>query len=50
LQIYRIIRARKLTQTQARDIIGIAQPQISLPMRNRSGNLFVERLMTFLTG
>ena len=49
LQIYRIIRARKLTQAQAGNIIGIAQPQVSLLMRNRSGNFSVERLMTFLT-
>ena len=49
LQVYRIIRARNLTQVQAGNIIGIAQPQVSLLMRNRSGNFSVERLMTFLT-
>ena len=49
LQIYRIIKARKLTQAQAGNLIGIAQPQVSLLMRNRSGNFSVERLMTFLT-
>ena len=49
LQIYRIIKARKLTQAQAGNIIGTAQPQVSLLMRNRSGNFSVERLMTFLT-
>jgi phage-related protein/predicted XRE-type DNA-binding protein len=49
LQIYRIIKARKFTQAQAGTIIGIAQPQVSLLMRNRSGNFSVERLMTFLT-
>ena len=49
LQIYRIIKARKLTQAQAGKIIGIAQPQVSLLMCNRSGNFSVERLMTFLT-
>ena len=49
LQIYRIIKARKLTQVQAGNIIGIAQPQVSLLMRNRSGNFSVERLMTFPT-
>jgi predicted XRE-type DNA-binding protein len=48
-QIYRLIKARKLTQSQAGKIIGIAQPQVSLLMRNRSGNFSVERLMTFLT-
>jgi predicted XRE-type DNA-binding protein len=49
LQVHRIIKARKLTQAQAGNIIGVAQPQVSLLMRNRSGNFSVERLMTFLT-
>ncbi len=49
LQLYRIIKTRKLTQAQAGEIIGIAQPQVSLLMRNRSGNFSVARLMTFLT-
>jgi len=49
LQIYRIIKARNLTQAAAGKIIGVAQPQVSLLMRNRSGNFSVERLMTFLT-
>jgi predicted XRE-type DNA-binding protein len=49
LQIYRIIKARKLTQVQAGEIMGVAQPQVSLLMRSRSGNFSVERLMTFLT-
>ena len=49
LQIYRIIKARRVTQTQAGEILGIQQPQVSLLMRNRSGNFSVERLMDFLT-
>jgi predicted XRE-type DNA-binding protein len=49
LQIHRIIKARKLTQARAGELIGIAQPQVSLLMRNRSGNFSVERLLTFLT-
>jgi predicted XRE-type DNA-binding protein len=48
LQIYRIIKARKLTQAEAGEIIGVAQPQVSLLMRNRSGNFSIERLMKFL--
>jgi predicted XRE-type DNA-binding protein len=48
LQIYRVIKARKLTQAQAGEIIGVAQPQVSLLMRNRFGNFSVERLMSFL--
>jgi predicted XRE-type DNA-binding protein len=50
LQIYRIIKARGVTQTQAGEILGIRQPQVSLLMRNPPGNFSVERLMDFLTG
>lgn len=49
LQIYRIIKARDLTQAQAGEILGIKQPQVSLLLRNRSGTFSVERLMDFLT-
>ena len=49
LQIYRIIKARDLTQLQAGEILGIKQPQVSLLLRNRSGTFSVERLMDFLT-
>ena len=48
LQIYRIIKDRKLTQAQAGAILGIKQPHVSTLMRNRSGNCSVERLMDFL--
>jgi predicted XRE-type DNA-binding protein len=49
LQIYRIIKARKLTQTAAGEILGIQQPHVSGLMRGHSGNFSVERLMDFLT-
>ncbi len=49
LQIYRDIKARGLTQVEAGAILGVKQPQVSLLMRNRSGNFSVERLMDFLT-
>jgi len=49
LQIYRSIKSRHLTPAQAGEILGLKQPQVSLLMRNRSGNLSVERLMDFLT-
>lgn len=49
LQIYHIIKARHVAQAQAGAILGIRQPQVSLLMRNRSGNFSVERLMDFLT-
>jgi predicted XRE-type DNA-binding protein len=49
LQLYRNIKARHLTAAQAGEILGIKQPQVSLLLRNRSGNFSVERLMEFLT-
>lgn len=48
LQIYRLIKARGLTQVQAGEILGIKQPHVSALMRNRSGTFSVERLMQFL--
>jgi predicted XRE-type DNA-binding protein len=49
LQIYRLIKARGLTQAQAGEILGIHQPRVSTLMRNRSGAFSIERLMDFLT-
>jgi predicted XRE-type DNA-binding protein len=49
LQIHRYIKARRLTQAQARGILGITQLQVSQLLRNRAGNVPVERLMGFLT-
>jgi predicted XRE-type DNA-binding protein len=49
LQIYRIVKARKLTQARAAELLGIKQPHVSLLMRNRAGAFSVERLMEFLT-
>jgi predicted XRE-type DNA-binding protein len=49
LQIYRSIKSRHLTPAHAGEILGLKQPQVSLLMRNRSGNFSVERLMDFLT-
>ncbi len=48
LQIYRLIKARGLTQTQAGEILGIKQPHVSSLMRGQSGAFSVERLMNFL--
>ena len=48
LQVYRLIKSRKLTQKQACKIPGIKQPQVSALMRNRSGNLSVGQLRDFL--
>src|SRR5437899_12973486 len=41
LEIYRIIQARGLTQTEAGKILGIPQPQVSALARNRAGNFSV---------
>ncbi len=49
LQIYKLIKARGLTQAKAGEILGIKQPHVSALMRNRSGVFSVERLMDFLT-
>ncbi len=49
LEIYRLIRQRGWTQTEAGKILGIQQPHVSALMRNRSGSFSVERLMDFLT-
>src|SRR3984893_17893043 len=49
LQIYRTIKDRKLTQTQAGDILGIKQPHVSSLMCSQSVALSVERLMDFRT-
>ena len=49
LQIYRTITARGLTQTQAGEILGLKQPNVSLLMRNRSGSFSVGKLMGLLT-
>src|SRR5262245_53003102 len=48
-EIYRIIRDRGLTQTEAGKILGIPQPQVSALARNRAGNFSMGRLMDFLT-
>jgi predicted XRE-type DNA-binding protein len=49
LQIYRIIKERGLTQTEAAKVLGISQPHVSALARNRSGNFSAGRLIDFLT-
>ena len=49
LQIYKLIKARGLTQAKAGAILGIKQPHVSALMRGQSGAFSVERLMDFLT-
>lgn len=49
LQIYRLVKQRGLTQTEAGEVLGIKQPHVSALMRGRSGAFSAERLMQFLT-
>jgi predicted XRE-type DNA-binding protein len=38
-----------MTQVEIAKILGVQQPQVSLLMRNRTGNFSVGRLIEFLT-
>jgi len=49
LQIHSILKESGMTQVEIARILGVRQPQVSLLMRNRSGNFSVGRLMEFLT-
>ena len=49
LQIYSILKGSGMTQVEIGKILGVQQPQVSLLLRNRSGNFSVGRLMEFLT-
>jgi predicted XRE-type DNA-binding protein len=47
-QIVAIIRGRKLTQTQAAQVLGIDQPKVSHLVRGRLDLFSTERLLQFL--
>src|ERR1039458_9580950 len=49
VQIYRILRDRKLTQTEAARLLGTTQAQVSALMRCKPVSVSVGRLMEFLT-
>jgi predicted XRE-type DNA-binding protein len=49
LQIYSLLKDSGMTQVEIAKILGVQQPQVSLLMRNRTGNFSVGRLMEFLT-
>ncbi len=49
LQIYRLIKARDLTQSDAAQLLGTTQPQISALMRCKPVSVSIGRLMEFLT-
>ncbi len=48
LQIYKALKARKLTQTQAGKVLGIPQPHVSDLLNGRARGFSAERLMEFL--
>jgi predicted XRE-type DNA-binding protein len=47
-KISRIIRARRLTQARAAEILGVDQPKISALVRGRLSGFSIERLLRFL--
>jgi predicted XRE-type DNA-binding protein len=49
IQIYRLIKARGLTQAEAAKLLGTTQSQVSALMRCRPVSISVGRLMEFLT-
>lgn len=48
LQIHSLLKNSGKTQVEIAKILGVQQPQVSLLMRNRAGNVSVGRLMEFL--
>jgi len=48
-RIVQILEERKVTQTQAAQLLGVDQPKVSLIYRGRLDDFSVERLMRFLT-
>ena len=49
VQIYKLIKEQKLTQTEAAELLGTTQAQVSALMRSRPVSVSVVRLMEFLT-
>ena len=47
-EVFRIIQARKLTQAEAAEILGVKQPEISRLKNGKFNHYSVERLLTFL--
>lgn len=48
LQIFRVLKARRLTQAQAGKVLGIPQPHVSDLLNGRARRFSAERLMEFL--
>jgi predicted XRE-type DNA-binding protein len=49
VQIYRLLKDKRVTQTEAAKLLGTSQAQISALMRCRPVSISVGRLMEFLT-
>ena len=49
VQIYKLIKERELTQSNAAELLGTTQAQVSALMRCRPVSVSVGRLMEFLT-
>jgi predicted XRE-type DNA-binding protein len=49
VQIFKLIRERRLTQSKAAELLGTTQAQVSALMRCRPVSISVGRLMEFLT-
>jgi len=49
IEILQIIRKRKLTQTQAAELMGIKQPRVSNIVRGRLAEISLESLMEYLS-
>ena len=49
VQIYRLLKARGLTQVEAARVLGTTQAQVSTLMRCKPASVSVGRLMEFLT-
>jgi predicted XRE-type DNA-binding protein len=47
-KITEVVRARKLTQVQTAELLGIDQPKVSALIRGRLSGFSLERLMRFL--
>jgi predicted XRE-type DNA-binding protein len=49
MQIYKLIKEQRLTQTKAAELLGTTQARVSALMRCRHTSVSVGRLMEFLT-
>lgn len=48
-EIFRIVKARQLTQAEAGELLGIGQPKVSALLKGRLDGFSTDRLLRFLT-